>query len=350
MSLGKKPVVSIIMPVRNEARYIGRSLESVLKQDYPPELMKILIVDGISSDSTREIVNQVIDRQKQEVDGKIPSIALLDNPGHTVPIALNIGLRNSRGDVIIRVDGHCEIPSNYVRRCVELLKKTKANNVGGITYSIGETYISRAIAEAMRSPFVIGNSRFRYSSKPGYVETVFPGAWPREIFDRIGKFDERLIRHQDYEFNVRLRNAGGQIYFSPELKIRYYSRANFVSLAKQYFQYGYWKAQVSKESPDAFRIRHFAPVLLTLAAFTGAVISPLWVGFRIAYLGLWMLYGLFCLGTSAYSAIRNGWKYLPVLPFIYPAIHLSWGAGFWSGLLQSGLKFSKSRKHEGNNS
>lgn len=345
----RKPSVSIIMPVRNEAQYIERSLESVLKQDYPPELMKILIVDGMSDDDTREIVQLVIDRRRQEVDGKIPSIKLFDNPGRTVPVALNIGLRNSRGDVIIRVDGHCEIPTNYVRSCVELLKKTKAKNVGGITYSIGETYISQAIAEAMRSPFVIGNSRFRYSSKPGYVETVFPGAWPREVFDQIGVFDEKYVRHQDYEFNVRLRKAGGRIYFSPELKIRYYSRANFASLAKQYFQYGYWKAQVTKESPRAFRIRHFAPVLLTFATIAGAIMSPLWIGVRFAYLGLWMLYGLFSLGTSVYSASRNGWKYLPVLPIVYPAIHLSWGTGFWAGLLHSELKFSKSRKHEGNN-
>jgi len=331
------------MPVRNEAQYIERSLGSVLQQDYPLELMEILVVDGMSEDRTREIIQQIIDNRRDESDGNIPSIVLLDNPERSVPVALNIGLRYTKGKVIIRVDGHCEIPPNYVRKCVELLKKTGADNVGGTTYSSGATYLSRTIATAMRSPFVIGNARFRYSSKPGYVDTVFPGAWRREVFGQIGLFDERLARHQDYEFNLRIRNAGGKIYYSPELKVCYYSRTNFKSLAKQYFQYGYWKAQVTKENSGAFRSRHLAPVLLVLAAVTGAIISPLRTDIRFAYLGLWILYGLFSLGTSLYLSSRNGWQYLPVLPIVFPVIHFSWGAGFWIGLLKSVLKSWTSR-------
>jgi glycosyltransferase involved in cell wall biosynthesis len=343
------PSVSIIMPVRNEAQFIERSLKSVLRQDYPPELMEIMILDGMSEDQTRENIQQIIERQKKHSAAKIPSVVVLDNPSKTVPAALNIGLQRSKGEVIIRVDGHCEIPPHYIRTCVDLLNRTEASNVGGITYSLGETYASQAIAAAVRSPFVIGNARFRYSSKPGYVDTVFPGAWRREVFDQIGRFDERLVRHQDYEFNLRLRNAGGRIYYSPELKVSYYSKTNLKSLAQQYFQYGYWKAQVTKENLKAFRGRHFVPALFVIAIVLGAIASPLWEGFLFIYLGLWALYGLFSLGTSVYLASQNGWRYFPVLPVIFPVIHLSWGRGFWIGLIHSALKNIIKRKKKINN-
>lgn len=346
MSKLDRPSVSVIMPVRNEARYIERSLMSVIKQDYPTELMEILIIDGMSEDRTRDNIQQIIKSGRKLSAESVPSILLLDNPKKTVPVALNIGLKHTKGEIIIRVDGHCEIPANYIRTCVELLEKTKASNVGGITYSSGETYISQAIASAMRSPFVIGNARFRYSSKPGYVDTVFPGAWRSEVFSKIGMFDERFVRHQDYEFNLRLRNGGGRIYYSPELKVCYYSRKNLISLAKQYFQYGYWKAQVTKTTPRAFRGRHLAPALLVFSIVLGAVISPLWIGFRFAYLGFWALYGLFSAATSVYLASQSGWQYLPLLPLVFPVIHFSWGFGFWSGLIHSARKNLNDQKQK----
>jgi len=328
MTIETYPLVTIIMPIRNEAAYIERSLGAVLSQDYPADRMEILVVDGMSDDGTREVVAAL------RASNPRASIHLLDNPARIVPTALNIGLRHARGEVIIRVDGHCEIAPDYVRRCVELLQETGADNVGGACITIGETSVARAIALAQSSSFGVGGVAFRVGrGTPGYVDTVPFGAYRREVFDRIGGFDEELVRHQDYEFNCRLRAAGGKIYYSPVIRARYYSRSTLRGLARQYFQYGYWKAIVTRRNPRALSWRHLAPIGLTLALTAGIPVT-LWLpGLLSVYGGLWGVYILACVGASVLACARGGWQYLPLVPLAFATIHLCWGAGFWWGIL-----------------
>lgn len=327
------PLVSIIMPVRNERAFIERSLGAVLAQDYPAQSIEVLVVDGMSDDGTRDIVRAMADNPRGV------RVLLLDNPARIVPTALNIGLRQARGEVIVRVDGHCEIAPDYVQQCVETLQQTGADNVGGVWDTIGETYAARVIAIAQSSPFGIGNVAYRVRRPtPGFVDTVPFGAYRREVFERIGGFDERLVRHQDYEFNVRLRQAGGKIYYTPAIQARYYSRSSFRKLARQYFEYGFWKAFVTLENPRALAWRHLAPIGLVGALAGGAVLSTAVPPLRPLYAGLWVVYALACLLMALKEVRRAGWRCLPLLPAAFAAIHLSWGAGFWWGLLHNGLQ------------
>ena len=257
-----RTLVSIIMPIRNEAAFIRRSLGSVLRQDYPLDRMEVLVVDGMSEDGTGDIVSSVVSERGMRVlnspirrpdPGSLPNdsqeafinIRLLDNPEHIVPVALNIGLKHSRGEVIIRVDGHCEIPPDYVRVCVENLEKTGADCVGGPMVTVGETSMARAIAAVQSSFFGVGGVAFRTGSEyGGYVDTLAFGAYRREVFDRIGGFDEELVRNQDDEFNFRLTQAGGKIWLDPSIRSIYYSRASLKGLWRQYFQYGLYKVRL----------------------------------------------------------------------------------------------------------
>lgn len=322
------PFVTVIMPIRNEAAYIQRSLGAVLAQDYPPERMEVIVVDGMSDDGTREAVARI------KANCPRVSVSVLDNPARIVPTALNIGLRHARGEVIIRVDGHCEIARDYVRRCVEALRETDADNVGGVCDTIGETPIARTISVAQRSPFGIGNVAFRTQRQsPGFVDTVPFGAYRRRVFDRIGGFDERLVRHQDYELNTRLRQAGGRIYYTPSINARYYSRSSFRALARQYWQYGFWKAFVTLENPGALAWRHLAPIGLVSVAVGGALMSIVIPSVRVLYFGVLVSYILACVAMALREARRAGWKHLPLLPAAFATIHLCWGAGFWWGVL-----------------
>jgi GT2 family glycosyltransferase len=210
---------------------------------------------------------------------------------------------------------------------------------------VGETFVARAISLATSFPFGIGNSRFRYSNEPGYVDTVYLGAYPRSVFERLGGFDERLVRHQDYEFNLRLRQSGGKIYYAPTLEVRYRARANLLNLVRQYLQYGFWKGQVTKRNPGAFALRHAAPVVLVLALSVGALLSVLVPWVRVPYLGLWLLYLGTGLLAAGFAAAREGWQYLPLLPLVFAAIHLSWGLGFWWGVFRPSASGTSDADH-----
>ena len=315
------PLVTVIMPIRNEERYIERSVASVLAQDYPSDRTEVLVVDGMSTDHTRDII------------AAFP-VRVVDNPAHIVSTALNIGLSQARGEIIIRIDGHCEIAPHHIRRCVELLHETGADCVGGSIVTVGDTWIAQAIAAALSSPYGAGTVAFRTGrAHPGYVDTVAFGAYRRETFERIGNFDKKLTRHQDYEFNLRLRQSGGKIYYTPEIQVRYYSRGTLRKLARQYFQYGFWKWRVTRDSPQAFTWRHLAPSSLALMVVLGALSSLVWPWARSAYAILWLLYASSVLGVSIYVSARRGWSYLPILPLAFATLHLSWGLGFWWGVI-----------------
>lgn len=318
------------MPIRNEGTFIKRSLEAVLAQDYPAEKMEILIVDGRSTDNTREIVG--------EYQSRHPSLKLLDNPGMIVPTGMNIALRESRGEIIVRVDGHCEIAQDYVRRCIQHLKEDGADGVGGPIETIGDTYLARAIAVAMSSPFGVGGAAFRtIEDRKMYVDTVAFPAYTRAAIDKAGLYDEELIRNQDDEYNYRLRKLGGKILLTPDIRSRYYSRSSMRKLWRQYFQYGYWKVRVMQKHSRQMRPRQFVPPLFIVALVLSILLTLIPPTRMLGAILLALVGGSYLIANLAASiaiAAREGWKYLPIMPVAFAALHTGYGAGFCLGLIR----------------
>jgi len=327
-SIDTLPLVTIIMPVRNEAAFIGQTLDSILAQDYPAELMEIVIADGRSTDNTREII--------QSYQSEHPHIHLIDNPGKIAPTGLNAAIRQAKGDVIVRVDGHALLDPDYVRSCVEQLQQTDADCVGGAWESRGNGYMGEAIAAAMSSRFGIGNSGFRVVSTtaaPKLVDTVPFGAYRRDVFERIGLFNEKMVRHQDYELCYRLRQADGNILLLPEVRAVYYVRATLAKLWRQYWQYGVWKGRFLRVYPHSLKLRHMVPPLFVLAIVISSLLAllvPSWGWLAGVVLGAYTLFMFVALLNLIYQGKS---KYLPLLPVIIACLHLSWGIGVWIGLL-----------------
>ena len=333
------PLVSIVMPIRNEADFIARSLGSVLTQDYPADCMEVLVADGRSEDATRGIIEQtirereiVVAAQPQKTSAPVlPAVQVLDNPGHIVPTGFNLALKQARGEIIIRVDGHCEIQADYVRRCVELLLQTGAACVGGPMFTVGKTKIAKAIAAAQSSMFGVGGAAFRTGrTKPGLVDTVAFGAYRAEVFERLGGFDEELVRNQDDEFNFRLTQSGGKIWLDPSLKTTYYSRASFGKLWRQYFQYGFYKVRVIQKRRAVASWRHLVPAAFVLGLFSAAL--PAFITHN--HLWVWAIAGPYLIanfGASLWTA-RRDWQTLPFLPYAFAILHLAYGTGFLWGL------------------
>ncbi len=321
------PTVSVIIPIRNEGRYIARCLQSVRQQDYPADRLEILVIDGISEDNTREIVS--------EFCGLDLRIQLVDNPRRIVSTALNIGLLNAKGEVIVRVDGHCLLEPDYVRQCVHYLAQTGADNVGGLMRARGESYVGEAIAIAISSPFGVGDSRFHYSAREQYVDTVYLGAFPRRVFDQVGLFDEELIRNQDYELNYRIRAAGGKIFLTPAIKSWYITRESLPRLGKQYFQYGFWKVAVLRKHPRSLRFRQAVPPAFVFTLIVSRLLGFFSRSSAYLFLGVLATYFVSALLFSLWSARKQGWKYLPMLPCIFASLHFSWGLGFLWGLARA---------------
>jgi len=322
------PLVTVILPIRNEARYIARCLESVVNQDYPRERVEILVVDGMSEDGTRDILAQFADRDLR--------VRLIDNPQRIVPTALNRGIRAARGEIVIRVDGHAVIAPDYVRRCVEALGATKADNVGGPMNAVGKTVVAQAIALASSSRFGVGSALFHYTDKPGWVDTVYMGAYRRQVFDRIGLFDEELVRNQDDEFNYRLIRAGGKIWLDPAIRSDYFSRASLRALWKQYFEYGFWKVRVIQKHGRPASWRHLVPAAFVLALAASAALGIV-SGLPILFLVVVASYAAASLAASLWLAVRRGLRCLPLLPFAFATMHLAYGVGFIGGLVYFGL-------------
>lgn len=337
-------LVSIIMPIRNEADFIEHSLAAVLAQDYPPELMEVLVVDGMSDDGTRDTVLRLIDRRGQTSteDGNPPigncisPVRLIDNPGRIVPTALNSAIHMANGDVIIIIGGHAMIERDYVRRCVESLSQTESDCVGGALDSVGVGYVGTAIAAAMSSRFGVGGSRFRIMSadeEPRLTDSVPFPAYRQEVFKRVGLYNEVMVRHQDYEFNYRLRKAGGRVLLLPSVRVKYYVRSSFRSLWRQYWQYGMWKGSFLRLHPASLKLRHLIPPLFVLMTALSILLSV------NAHARMWPFliapgaYVAFMLVALAAMSKSGKLRYAPILPFVFACLHFSYGLGIWSGLI-----------------
>lgn len=321
------PFVSVLMPVRNEAAFIERSIGAVLSQDYPNARMEVLIADGLSDDATREIISGLQQRHS--------NLKIIDNPGKIVATGLNAALRQAKGEIIVRVDGHCEIAPDYVSRCVDHLLSDDVEAVGGPVETIGESFISRVIALAMSSWFGVGGSAFRVAnSRTQFTDTVAFPAYTRSVIDRAGQFDEELVRNQDDEYNYRLRKLGVKILLAADVHSQYYSRATMTGLGSQYFQYGFWKVRVMQKHPRQMRLRQFAPPLFVAALLINLLMLPMFA-FAGYLLGLVACaYALALVSASLLSARKNKWELLPLLPLAFLVLHLAYGAGFLIGLLR----------------
>jgi len=325
---------SIIVPVRNEARYLRACLESILANDVPHGGFEVLVVDGRSDDGTRQIAESFARAH--------PHLRVVDNPQRIAAAALNRGLLEARGEVIIRIDGHGEVASDFIRKCVETLDRfPEAGCVGGLIRARGETFVGQVIALAQGSFFGGGDGTWYGSRKAGFVDTVSNGAYRRSLFRHIGLFDVSLVRDQDDEFNYRLRRAGYKIYLNPEITSVYYARGSLAQLAKQYFQYGFWKVIVFKRWTAMLQPRQFVPPVFVATLFLLAGLSRY---SRTVQLGLGFLLGAYLISSllaAGFLGGRRGWPYFFVLPVAFGAMHFGYGLGFWAGLVYFAVKGRK---------
>jgi glycosyltransferase involved in cell wall biosynthesis len=322
-----EPHVSVLVPCRNERSYIGRCLDSILANDYPSATLEILVIDGMSDDGTATIV--------QEYARRVPHLRLLHNMRRVVPAALNLGITEARGEIVIRMDAHNEYPPTYISRLVGWLERTGADNVGGawITRPADNSAVARAIAFAVAHRFGIGNAQYRLGnvSKPTPVDTVPFGCFRKELFDRLGMFDEELVRNQDDEFNYRLLKSGGRILLVPDVESYYYARASLRTLARTYYQYGFFKPLVAVKVRRVMTLRQLAPGSL-VGAMGVALVLAAWYGpARTALAGLLGAYLAMNVAISLSSGCREGWRYVLALLGVFPVLHFSYGAGWLVG-------------------
>jgi glycosyltransferase involved in cell wall biosynthesis len=318
------PFVSILIPARNESRYITRCLDSVLGQDYPRERMEVIIADGMSTDRTREILQQHATND--------PRVRVIDNPAGVVPSGLNVALAVARGEIIVRMDAHTEYAPDYVRQCVTVLRETGAENVGGPARTRAETYWERAIAAAYHSRFSCGGARFHDVDWEGLVDTVTYGCWRKATLDQVGYFDEELVRNQDDEHNLRLSRAGGTVWQSPRIRSWYRPRGSLSALFRQYMQYGYWKVRVIQKHRLPASVRHPIPAVFLVLLATLTLAAPFWQPALWIWIGLLSCYSLGVAMASLLTAWRAGWDLSPVLPTVFWCYHFGYAYGFLRGL------------------
>ncbi len=329
--------VSIIVPCRNETKFIAQFLDSLLANDCPKLSLEIIIADGMSDDGTRDIIQSYISEH--------PEIILLDNLKKITPTALNLGIMSAKGEVIMRMDVHAKYPSNYINALVSALFETQADNVGTVCVTLPEnnTLIAQAIATAMSHPFGVGNSYFRIGvSERRWVDTVPFGCYRREIFERIGLYDEELLRNQDDELNLRLIKHGGKILLLPEIVTYYYARDSIAKLWKMYYQYGYYKPLVALKLGGFYTLRQLVPAALVASLSVLSLLAP-WFSVALALDSLLVtLYLAAILFVSGMLALRSHKISSLVLPLIFPVIHIAYGCGFLLGFFQQvlGRKFS----------
>jgi glycosyltransferase involved in cell wall biosynthesis len=326
------PTVSVILPVRNEASFIDRALLSVLAQDYPADRVEILVADGDSTDGTQAIVRDIARR----APGRL---RLIDNPDRIVPTGLNAAIEVATGEVIVRVDGHCEIAPDYIRRAVDRLSRDGVECVGGRLDTIGETPRARVVAAAMSASFGVGGSAFRSGgAMSSLTDTVAFPAITRAALQRAGPFDEELIRNQDDEYSYRLRRLGGRILLANDLHATYYSRATLRGLWRQCRQYGYWKVRVLQKHPWQMRLRQAVPALFVASLGISLGLIFLTTSRAAMLLPALMLVSYFTAAiTASWRAARRsarGWReLLPWLPLTFATMHVAYGIGSLVGLV-----------------
>ena len=330
--------VSILMPIYNEANFIHQSLDSILVQDYAQEFIQIILIDGESDDGTLEIIQKYVKSHQ--------NILVMNNPAKIVSTGLNRALSIATGDVIIRVDGHSIIEDNYVSKCIELInQKPEASCVGGAIKNISSGILGNSINIAQASLFGVGGVKFRGSNHKGqFVDTLAFGAYRRNVFEKIGGFDEELVRNQDDEFNFRLLQTGGMIWMDPEIKSYYYPRTSIKKLFKQYFQYGYYKIRVIQKRRAVASLRHIIPGLFTLSLLTSICLGMYMKSFILmsSIIAPYIFLNITATVLTIYSnkgSIPEQQSYL-LIPFVFLILHFSYGIGFLLGCFTFAFKWN----------
>ena len=300
------PDVDVVMPILNEAAHLGAALTAVREQAYPGRLRVVMAI-GPSTDGTEAVA--------ADLAALDPDLVVVDNPTGKTPAALNFAIRAGAAPVVVRVDGHSQLSGGYIEQAVTTLRRTGASNVGGMQMPVGTTPFEHAVAAATSSWMGTGGASHRTGGTEAEVDTVYLGVFDRAAIEAVGLFDERLIRNQDYELNIRLRKAGGTVVFDPELSVGYTPRGSWKALAKQYFEYGQWKGIVLQKHPDSLKVRQLLPAMVTAVL---AVCTAFGLRNR-RVLGVPLAYG-------ALVAIVTR---KPRVAGVVATIHLAWGAGFW---------------------
>jgi glycosyltransferase involved in cell wall biosynthesis len=309
-----KRQISIILPVLNEADHLEESIHSILSQDYSGDIEIILAV-GPSHDGTEKIAHDLARNN--------PQIVIVDNPSGRTASALNLAIAATKYSIIVRVDGHSQIPKNYLTLVSSILEETGAVNVGGVMNAQGRTLFERGVARAMKSALGVGASRFHTGGAAGEVDTVYLGAFRKEALLAAGGFDERFTRAQDWELNFRLRSAGGIIYFDPRLVVTYRPRPTVMALAKQYFNYGRWRRVVSRTHQGTISYRYLAPPIAVLGSALSILMSLLLSTIFIIPLAIYLTF-IFLESFRIASSLGE----IICMPLILLTMHMSWGMGF----------------------
>lgn len=318
-------MISVICPIYNEEKYIAKCISSILKQDYPKDEIEVLFIDGMSNDKTREIV--------KTYSSQYPFIHLVDNPDRIVPYAMNKGIIEAKGDVIIRLDAHALYPNNYFSVLVKQLTALHADNVGAVcrTLPANNTSKCKAIAAALSSPFGMGNSYFRIGAKSIMkVDTVPFGCYRKDVFKRVGLYDTDLVRNQDDELNARLLKSGGSIYLLPDLVVDYFARDTLSKTGKMFYQYGLYKPLVNKKLGTPATKRQFFPVLFVLGLIFGAIFSLFSRYLFFVYVFILFVYFVLAISFSVKKSGNFKQIVYQVLSFI--TIHVCYGWGYLVGL------------------
>ncbi|MBK6695355.1 MAG: glycosyltransferase family 2 protein [Myxococcales bacterium] len=329
----RAPRVSIVMPCLNEEGYIEACLRSVFAQDYPKDAIEIFVADGMSMDKTREIVDRLRDED--------PRIKVIDNPDRIQAAGLNAAIRASTGDVIIRMDVHAEYAPDYVRRCVEVLAETGADNVGGAQRAKAKTLFQKALCAALESPLGVGGSKYRSADNEGFVDTIFLGAFRRSILERVGLYDARAVTNEDAELNQRVLAAGGRLYLSRRIVVHYYPRDSFRSLARQYFRYGKGRARTMLKQrglPKSGGAGAFASLRPAIPFLGLSTLATTALVTRTAFAAMAASYALATGAEAVRVGRRAGPLAIPLVWAIFPTLHVSHGAGFAVGLVTYALK------------
>jgi glycosyltransferase involved in cell wall biosynthesis len=320
--MSKQPRVTIAMPAYNEEKYIEACIASVQQQDYPSELIEILVADGRSTDRTRDILARL-----GEAD---PRIRVVDNPARLQAAGLGLLVKEAAGDVIVRMDVHAEYAADYVRKCVETLERTGADNVGGAQRAKARTPFQNALCAALQSALGVGGARYRSAEAEGFVDTVFLGAFRRKVFETVGLWDPGAITNEDAELNQRILDSGGQIYLSRDIVVHYFPRDSFKGLAKQYYKYGRGRARTLLKLGNVPTVRPFGPFLMV----TGAAAM---LAFPLAWPLVPAAFATYALATGA-EAVRVahhlGPRGVATTWAIFPTLHVSHGLGVWAGFLR----------------
>ena len=320
-----EPSVSVIIPVLNEERFLKQSVQAILNQNYSGQF-EIILALGPSKDQTNVIAQELAQDKR---------IKLVENPSGRTAAALNNAIKNSNFDIIVRLDGHAIVDSSYIKNAVNTLLESGADNVGGLMKAEGTNAFEKSVAAAMTSKFGVGNAPFHVGGKSGEVDTVYLGTFRKSALERVGYFDESFIRAQDWEMNYRIRKTGGKIWFNPDLVVSYRPRKNILQLAKQYFEYGQWRKQVTKTYPETISMRYLAPPVTVSGLLAGFIMVLFSNILDISWLQIGWLAPLVYLTVILLAFLSIGSK-IGLLSRLYlllvlPTMHLSWGVGFLKG-------------------